>query len=402
MWRWVIVGCLVLGCDDGGRSRVDGVDPDGPDGGALDAAAPDGEPADAMARVDMASPENCRFEIEVIPTSDRPDYEPIVDGDTVYFTEVGPEGTPRTVRARDRMPVGGPSDRLLAAHDGAFLLARPDGDRRQRLIYRDADGDVALSGQFDWPLGGEMQWRPPQWVAPGDAIWLEEDRLYRWRDGVSLRVDAGVIDAVLSDGRVAWVKRGAGAEGATEVWIDGVKRLDAPGAMLPGMLRATDTRVWVGSRQQLTGVAWGDAPDFECRIGIGATALGFDSVGDVAVLVGREGEGGAASTGLCGARSSQVGWGTTVVPRWLGDELIVAEWDDAQAWCQPGAPGRIGWPGPNLLTERLLAPIGTGCLCCGAYWPRLTIETGRDTIAWNYAVGDEGAWGIGIARRVCD
>lgn len=422
MWRSWMVTVMLLGCDDGSRSRLDGVEPGASDRGLADGGSADGGSADGGAadrglsdtgpldatpdgatRADMAPPVNCRFEVEIIPTAHRPEHEPIVDGDTVYFTEAGPEGFDRTVRARDRAPVGGPSDRLVAARDGAFLLARQDGDGGRRLIYRDGGGDVPLAERFDWTWSGEIAWRPPQWVEPGRAIWIADGDLFRWQGGAVERIDEGVLDAALDDGRLAWVRRGPAAEGdAFELWMDGAKRLERPGRFLPGGLWASGDRVWVGDHRRVTAVAWGDAPELGCGGGVGSALVGFDAVGDLAIVLAREGEGGAVAAFVCGARSYRVGWTGVAAARWLAGEVVFTEWDDPQAWCQPQTEGRIGWPGPARLTEFALAPIGAGCLCCGAYWPPLTFEAGRGTLAWNYAVTEDGGPGIGIARRICD
>ncbi len=419
MRRWCVLILALFGCDDGSRSRIDGSEQERVDRGLLDGSPLDGSPADAASdevpdgapRLDMGPPANCRLEVEIIPTAHRPDFEPIVDGDTVYFTEAGPEGFDRTVRARDRAPVGGPSDRLVAARGGAFLLARQDGDGGRRLIYRDADGDVPLADRFDWPVGGEMAWRPPQWVEPGRAIFLDGGRLYRWSGGALEAVDEGVAEAALRAGRVAYVKRTADDEApyrtvwidGQQVWVEGSARFadDAPPRrFVSGTLRADERWVWHAGGHVVGRIGWDGEGWGEFAAPGSLRALALDVGGGGALVTMTDGMG--ASVYQFDPLPAPLAAEPTASTRWGVGGVVRATWAEPDAWCQPTREGSIGWSSTVYEDPTPLAPIGTGCLCCGAYWPRLTMEASDTVIAWNYAVTEDGTPGIGVARRICD
>ena len=417
-WWLLIAFCLgSIGCDDA-RSRLDGVEPNRPDSGRLDAMADARLPRDAMPRPDAmqqpdamteadedAAPQPqaaCVFDVELIPTDELEFNAPIVDGETVYFTERGPEGFERTVRARDRAPVGGPSDRLVTARDGAFLLARPDGNGGNRLIYRDAEGDVPLSESFSWPIGeGFADWRVPQWVEPGRAVFMtRQGVLYDWAGGEPVLVNGSARAAALHGGRVVVAEQiGELGDGAVALRLDG-NRIDvhSPVRQPRYTLRATDAGIWLAFGPQVyhytwagERTAWGDPDDPRDFITL-------DAWGDTAVATRAREDGRWDVVHIRRgdmARLVDVGYG---LPALAGDQVFLAAWEGDDPWCGGREPGALNGLTPGSGT---LAELSTGCMCCGAIWPPFVLSTSPTTIAWNYAGSREGP-AIGIARRRCD
>ncbi len=424
-------------CDDA-RSRLDGVRSDASDRPPVDAApdampvipdampdampvtsdammaAPDAMPyaiLDAMPPIWDAMPDTfvadapvggCRFEVRRVAVAELRDFEPIVDGETVYFGERGPNGFVRTVRARDRAPVGGPSDMLLAANAGAFLLVRPDGDGGQRLIYRDGDGDVPLADRFDFPYGGgPIHWQPPQWVEPGQAIYTVGGRLFHWRGGESRVIDDGVVEAALWRGQVGYVKQVD--EGGDMGWLlllDGQPLTEPLRRHVGGTATAGPDGFWVSQGSAVQHHGWDGLPRESWGLAPGSEVVAIDASAEAVVFTVRSAD---RPMELFFPQTHQrlplpeTGAATA---RLIAGQVAVAGWPDADAWCPGMARGRV-----DVLTRDgaavALGDAHAGCLCCGRYWPRFVIDASPTTVAWNYA-GPDGAPAIGIARLRCD
>lgn len=393
---WCVLLMLTAACDDGARSRLEGsLPPDGdlPDASRVDARR-DAADLGPIAGDDAARPpaSTCRFDVEHIDDAEAVDGHPIVDGDTVYLVEAGPDGFLRTVRARDRAPVAGPSDRLLAARDGAFLLLRPDGDGGTRLIYRDASGDVSLGSREPTIAAPEVARRPPQWVEPGRAIFIERGRLHRWDGaGVPIEIDTEVYEALLFDERVAYAKiTGLGVE----IWIDGALYALRDAHYPLGVMRATASGLWFATDEAVEYAPWAGPPNVS--FGLGAAAVALDAERERAVVVSERGGGRRLSLVGADVAIREIGAADTVVARLFAGGWLRADWPGDDAWCTGQTPGLVSWTDGDAVVE--LGPVGIGCHCCGRYWPRFTMEASETTAAWSYADGG----GIAIARRVCD
>ena len=78
-----------------------------------------------------------------------------------------------------------------------------------------------------------------------------------------------------------------------------------------------------------------------------------------------------------------------------------ASYEDPQAWCANATEGELWWWPAGEAAALRVSPVGSGCLCCGAYWPALQVDLGADVLAWSYGRGRE-APAIGVARRRCE
>lgn len=440
----LICAALLIGCDDGHRARVepgDGLDaavadggisldarsplgdaappdartpepaePDAaePDAAQPDAAQPDTSPPDASPP-DAGPPPTCRVEVETIETAAVPDFEPLVDGDEVYFTALGPQGTARTVRLSDRAPVGGPSDRLLAIRDGAALLLRPDGAGTQRLIYRDGAGDTPLGDGYDpyFPIHPrEVEWRPPTWVQPGEAVFLRGGSAWHWRRGEEItREDDDITDLVLDDDRRIMLRRHDDPPRLRLVY-DGERRVvRAFGQFtpVPGSLRAGPDGVWALAEEGP--VLFRSVVRDTVTSAGGPDCRALDADGDEAVAVCADGEDDVLRWFSSGGASRELARAPLIAgARLVGDRVAYATWDDREVWCGAGPqPGALYWARLDDPEPAPIAEIYAGCLCCGAYWPWLTLEASDTVLAWNYpsSARDQRA-GLGVARLICD
>ncbi|MCB9551959.1 MAG: hypothetical protein H6705_08760 [Myxococcales bacterium] len=426
----------VLGCDEGARSRVEPGDPgDGrlaadvgrsdavPDGDPADAAPPDLAPPDAAADAappdaappDAAAPDLgpspvCRVDVERIPRDEHFEFEPILDRAELYATARSPDGLARTVRLRDGAPVGGPADRLITARDGAFLLARPDGDRGARLIYRDAGGDRALAEAFTHVIGWRrVDWRPPRLVEPDHAIYLLDARLFEWRRGADpVPIGDGVGQAALDGGDVAWLIGDSPAEPPGGAWLV-VHRAGQPDRSigpfarpLPESLRLSRGHVWwlaEGGQPVSHAIASGAQRSHAID---GCHDL--DADGPVAVAAcGEPGAQRLVRLDADGEPRRLADAAQLVAPRIADGWIAYAAYDDPDAWCAAGplTIGRVYWHPLDAPAEPI-AEIASGCLCCGAFWPQLVFELGDDTLAWSYGIPGARDAAIGVARRTCD
>lgn len=427
----------VLGCDEGARSRVEPGDPvdgrlaadaastdavidrDPPDAAADAAPPPDLDPPDLTAPdlgppdaapPDLGPPPRCRVDVETVPRDERFEFEPIVDGAELYLTARGPGDLARTVRLRDGAPVGGPADRLITARDGAFLLARPDGDGGARLIYRDADGDTALAERAGYPSDWSgAAWRPPPTVAPDHAIFITDARLFEWRPGAEpALIGEGVAQAALDGDHVAWLADDVAAEPPGGGWLvlhragERDRRFGPFESPRPSTLRLRGGHVWWltgGGRPVSHAIATG-AQRFHAIDGC------HDLDVDGAIAIATCGEPGAqrlVRLGPAGEPDPIAEAAQIIAPRLADDWIAYATYDDPDAWCAAGprATGRVYWH-PLEAPADPIAEIASGCLCCGAFWPQLVFDLGDDMLAWSYGMPDARDAGIGVARRVCE
>jgi hypothetical protein len=95
-------------------------------------------------------------------------------------------------------------------------------------------------------------------------------------------------------------------------------------------------------------------------------------------------------------------------PRIYEGQLAWVEYESPDALCQGRVQGRVVYaPGPTDALSAV-APIGSPCGCCDAYWPPVRLALDRALLAWNYAEPrdpPERLGGIGYARvqvrRLC-
>lgn len=323
--------------------------------------------------------------------------EPRVDGSRVYLHRRGADGQLGVVDAEADTRIGGPGDLLRDVRGGAFLLLRSDGGSGRRLIYRDADGDVALDEQPVVPLA---EVPPPQAVAPRAAAWVAQGIVRRWTDGQRTDLSRGnLAHASQDDGWTTWLDLAqrrvgvAGPDGGVRFLGEGVRGvpvhrrghvwwLDDAGRVVHARVSGNVDLRELGDCQALDA----DGPR--------ALAVCSDAGEQQLVLVEIGGDGDA--------RLSVIDAAATITGVRIRDrDLAWATYDDPDAWCLGQGRGTLKWwprgePEPIAITG-----VGAGCGCCGAYWPPLMIDLGDDVIAWNYA-GARNAPAIGIARRRCE
>ncbi len=419
-WCWIAACVVAAGCIEDPRAR-DEVEADG---GAIEAGAVDdraindraiddvsrdggalrdveGSP-DGASAVDAGRPRDtgvggrCVVRVETFATDEREWAEPVVGGAAVYAHRLAADGTLRAVRIDDGSDAlaGGPRDRIVDARGPARLLLRPDGAGRQRLIYRDAGGDVPLGDLVArWPGFEGGYGRPMHQVEPGTAAWLDGSLIHAYRGGRSEAISLGPgYSVAVSDGIVAWI----GGD-PPEVWVNGPDDVRVVGQARGGAgVVVTHGHVWwldegavwmarVGERQghRVSDVEGCEAIDADGPVALAACR---DAEGMSAVRLGAEGEAEVLH------RAAFV-----AAPRAEDGALAWASYDEVDAFCSPGAMGRLWWWPRGEPAPLDVAMVGSGCMCCDAIWPPLTIDLGEGLVAWNYASGPD-APSIGVAR----
>ncbi|MCB9548140.1 MAG: hypothetical protein H6706_20175 [Myxococcales bacterium] len=407
MARRALIALALAGCIADPRAGLD----DDPDAivGADARVAPDARvdqpgdaspPADAEASPDAGST-NCAVDVAYFPTEGFERYEPVVAGGAVYGHRYGPERQLRAVRLDDDTPAGGPSDLLADADGRALLLLRPDGAGAMRLIYR-ADGgpDVPLGEAGFIGVQGLDDFQPRHLVREGAAAWVDADAIWAWwgdepaprwlgpAHGVAVGADLLAWIHPL-DGQVHAAPRGqeeraiGPAEGTTAV---------VPTAAGVWWLSGGHVYLWPTGHPG-PGRTLGDLARCEALDAEGDHALATCLADDDTMVAWR--------LTVDGAKEAVHRATRIVAPRAGAGGLAWASYDDPQAWCANATEGELWWWPAGEAAALRVSPVGSGCLCCGAYWPALQVDLGADVLAWSYGRGRE-APAIGVARRRCE
>ena len=396
----VCAGVVALGCSS---SRTDPLF-EGPDSNGFEffsdaslnvpeAGPPDAGPADAT----PPPPRTCRVVVRQAPVVDVVARQPIVDGRAVYAHQIDLGGRVEVVDLVSGERVGKPDDRLIDAADGAKLVQRIDADRGALLVYRDANREEVLSDTWNGslPIGPRSRT-----VGRERAIWMDTTRQV-------VRVWQGDTPFDLVRGEASWLA----LDPENFAWLDpftsqlgfsasdgDVRRVDTAPGSLPSLGRGD---VWFLDAEQRL---------MHLRVGQSPTVVGLEGCTAVAAY---EDEALAA----CGSEQSELHWlraGPDGVEATLLREgrvfdglgigpsgLAWAEYDSSSDLCDGTAVGTLRWWPQGEPEPIFVATIGSGCLCCGAFWAPIAVEVGDELLAWNYA-GKRFEPTVGIAERLCD
>jgi hypothetical protein len=292
-------------------------------------------------------------------------------------------GTERQITANDE------DDEVVDAREGALLLARrvaPSSELGWELVYRDELRELVLdAGRRVWSFS------PIRAVRRDRAAWLANDTVFYY-DGRSVRSLSEGLRAssppYLDGNLVVWTAQGAASR---EVYL----------AVLGETRRLTDDRVEdrdpVISASRIFWIAGGavvmrELQSAEARVLHAGPCGAIDTHAGEAVF-------------SCGDGGSQLGpfgrdlfffdgnevrgvttrGGYVHAPRIYEGQLAWVEYDSPDALCEGRAQGQIVYaPGPADAPSAV-APVGSPCGCCGAYWPPVRLALDRALIAWNYA-----------------
>ncbi len=396
----VCVGVVALGCSS---SRTDPLF-EGPDSNGFEfftdaspnvpeAGPPDARAADATPPL----PRTCRVVVRQTPVVDVVVRQPIVDGRAVYAHQIDLEGRVEVVDLVSGERVGKPDDRLIDAADGAKLLQRIDANRGALLVYRDANREDVLSDTWN----GSLPFGPrSRTVGRERAIWVETAR-------PSVRVWQRDTPFDLVRGEASWIA----LDPENFAWLDpftsqlgfsasdgDVRRVDMAPGSLPSLGRG---HVWFSdAEQRLMHLRFGQPPT---AVGLeGCTAIAAYEDEALAVCGSDQSELHRLRARPDGVEATLLRDGRVFDGLGIGPSgLAWAEYDSTSDLCDGTAVGTLRWWPQGEPEPIFVATIGSGCLCCGAFWAPIAVEVGDELLAWNYA-GKRFEPTVGIAERLCD
>jgi len=400
----VCVGVVALGCSS---SRTDPLF-EGPDSsgfeffgdaepiapGAPEAGPPDAGPIDAT----IPAPRTCRVVVRQAPVMDVVVRQPIVDGRAVYAHQVDLEGRVEVVDLVSGERVGELDDVLIDAADGAKLLRRVDTNGGALLVYQDANREEVLADTWNW----ELPYGPRSRTVGRDrAIWIDDlwQVVRVWQGDTPLDLARGeeVYWVGLDPEHFVWIGQDAGRLGYSSSDGD-VRRVDPAAGSSPSVGRG---HVWFSdAEQRLMHLRFGQPPT---AVGLeGCTAIAAYEDEALAVCGSDQSELHRLRAGPDGVEATMLRDGRVFDGLGIGPSgLAWAEYDSSSDLCDGTAVGTLRWWPKGEPEAIFVATIGSGCLCCGAFWAPIAVEVGDELLAWNYA-GKRFEPTVGIAERLCD
>jgi hypothetical protein len=392
--RGLLPLALVAGCDGARTAPLFESDRVGL---TLDAATPLVDLGVADRLEPPPPPRSCRVEVRFERVFDASVRAPLVDGRAVYAHRLDAESRVQIVELLTGTVLGGQDDLVMDAAEGATLLLRGGGREQAALLHRFGEDESFLT---DSPVRWDFFGQGLQRVQRARAIWADAatSSVRLWRSGTTVDLARGSFRWVgLAGDFVAWIEADTARLGYADA-SGRVRRLGDPAATVAAM---GEGRVWfsdlaapllhhrfdgavdvtglsdcveLAAYEDLALARCGRAPERLYRLRAGDTGVRVELLRESLYFGGLTlGEAGAA---------------------WV-------EYGEGDDPCNGSALGSLLWWPPDEPLPIVVAPAGSGCLCCNAIHAPLTVALGDALVAWNYA-GKRGEPVVGIAERVCD